>query len=240
MSKPKTRPEPDVSREAAAQAEAAPCEPEMSEAEIAEDETSESEMADAEALEEALAEADVILTPEDQIVVLEAEVAELKDQLLRALAETENVRRRAQRDREEAMKYAATNFARDVLAVADNLARATESVSEEAAKSEAVANLLAGVELTRRELAAVFERHHITKLEPHGERLDPHRHEAMYEIPDETSPSGTVLQVVQPGYMLHDRLLRPARVGVAKGKPAPKPAPDPAAEPSDQDDESSS
>lgn len=156
---------------------------------------------------------------------LEAEVGELRDQLLRALAETENQRRRSQREREEAVRYAAAPLLRDLLAVADNLQRALDSVPEDTAdQNGALKTLLEGVQLTQRELQTVFERHGIVKLDPLGERLDPHRHEAMFEVPDPDQPSGTIVQVVQSGYLLHDRLLRPARVGVAKGGPAAKAA----------------
>jgi molecular chaperone GrpE len=161
---------------------------------------------------------------EERIAQLEDEVAALKDQLLRALAETENVRRRAERDRGDAVKYAAAPMLRDLLAVADNLSRAIESVPEDAgAGDQRIETLLAGVKLTEKEFSAVLERHHVAKLEPIGERLDPHRHEAMFEVPDDSQPNGTVVQVVQPGYLLHDRLLRPARVGVSKGGPAKAP-----------------
>jgi molecular chaperone GrpE len=167
---------------------------------------------------------------------LEAEIAQLKDQLLRALAETENLRRRGQREREETQRYAPAPLIRDLLGVADNLRRAIESVPGEAvAGDEALRALLDGVEMTERELKTIFERHDIVKIDPVGERLDPHRHEAMFEVPDPDSPEGTIVQVVQVGYMLHDRLLRPARVGVAKGGP---PAKAPAAEdPAGQDQE---
>jgi molecular chaperone GrpE len=162
---------------------------------------------------------------------LETEVVELHDQLLRALAEAENQRRRSQREREEAVRYAAAPMLRDLLAVADNLQRALESVPGEVAdENGALKILLEGVQLTARELQTVFERHGIVKLDPMGERLDPHRHEAMFEVPDPAQPSGTIVQVLQPGYLLHDRLLRPARVGVAKGGPAAKPAAEAAAD----------
>jgi molecular chaperone GrpE len=149
----------------------------------------------------------------DPVAVLEAEAASLKDQLLRALAETENLRRRSQRERQDAVKYAAAPLIKDLVGVADNLRRAMDSLK----------TLMAGLELTEKELDAVFERHHIVKIEPLGERLDPHNHEAMFEIPDPEAMSGTVLQVLQVGYRLHDRLLRPAQVGVARGRPAPAP-----------------
>ena len=157
----------------------------------------------------------------DQIARLEAETAELRDQLLRALAEQENQRRRSRREREEAVRYAAAPLLRDLLTVVDNLSRALASVPDGAAENdEALKMLLDGVKLTERELQSVFERHNIVKLDPLGERLNPHEHEAMFEVPDPSAPAGTVVQVLQSGYLLHDRLLRPARVGVAKGGPA--------------------
>ena len=174
---------------------------------------------------EATAEAPGPETPvEERIAELEDEVAELKGQLLRALAETENLRRRAQRERADVVKYAAVPMLRDLLAVADNLSRAVESVpADDNASDQRLETLLAGVRLTEKELNTVLERHHVVKLDPIGERLDPHRHEAMFEVPDESQPNGTVVQVVQPGYLLHDRLLRPARVGVSRGGPAKAP-----------------
>ena len=165
----------------------------------------------------------------ERAAILEAEAAELKDQLLRALAENENLRRRSQRQREEAVRYAAAPLVRDLLAVADNLRRALDSVPAGAsAESETLKKLLDGLELTVRELQSVFTRHHIVKIDPLGERLDPHLHEAMFEIPDTESPAGTIVQVFQSGYLLHDRLLRPARVALAKGGPpaTDKEAPD--------------
>ncbi|WP_420345925.1 nucleotide exchange factor GrpE [Pelagibius sp.] len=166
-------------------------------------------------------EAAAALSPdEDPVAVLEGEVASLKDQLLRAIAETENVRRRSQREREDSVKYAAAPIIRDLLGVADNLQRALESVPEElAAENEAVSNLRLGVQMTQKELMSVFERHQIRTINPLGEKLDPHFHEAMFEIEDLEQPAGTVVQVIQAGYRLHDRLIRPARVGISKGGP---------------------
>lgn len=155
---------------------------------------------------------------EDPVAALEAEVSSLKDQLLRAFAETENVRRRAQREREDAGKYAAVPLIRDLLGIADNLQRALEALPEEGSQEdEQVNNMITGVRMIERELLSVFERHKIEKLEPMGEPFDPHSHEALFELPDPSKPSGTVVQIMEPGYRLHDRLLRPARVGVAKG-----------------------
>ncbi len=173
---------------------------------------------------------------ESVVAELEVEVAALKDQLLRALAETENLRRRSQREREDAVKYAAAPLIKDLVGVVDNLRRAMSSVSSEALEAdEHLRTLMTGLEMTETELNAVFEKHHIVRIEPLGERLDPHYHEAMYEIPDPEAASGTVLHVLQPGYRLHGRLLRPAQVGVAAGGPAPAreaaAAPEPPAEP---------
>mgnify|MGYP000633952686 CR=1 FL=1 len=155
-------------------------------------------------------------SPEDD---LQAEIDDLKQRLQRAMAETENVRRRADRERQEAMKYAAAPLAKDLLGVADNLRRALESVpAEKAQGDETVQNLLSGVEMTEKELLDAFAKHGIEKIAPDaGERFDPHRHEAMYEVPTDEQKPGSVVHVVQYGYLLNDRLLRPARVGVAKG-----------------------
>jgi molecular chaperone GrpE len=150
-----------------------------------------------------------------------AEAAALKDQLLRALAEAENTRRRSQRDREESARYAAAPLARDILPVADNLARALAAVPAEAlAKDEALKNLVEGIAATERQLQSALERHDIKTVEALGEKFDSHRHQAMYEMPGEGKPAGTIVQVLQKGYTLHDRLLRPALVGVAKAEPA--------------------
>lgn len=158
---------------------------------------------------------------EERLAELEEEVADLKDQLLRAVAETENVRNRARRDREEGLKYASAALGRDLLGAVDNLQRALSSVPEAAVEeSEQLKNLVTGIKMTEQELLTVFERHHIKVLNPLDETFDPHQHEAMFEVPDGSKPAGTVLQVLQSGYQLHDRLLRPARVGVAKAPPA--------------------
>jgi molecular chaperone GrpE len=152
---------------------------------------------------------------------LRNEVAELKDRLLRAMADTENLRRRAEREKAEATLYAASNFARDLLSVADNMARALEAMPEKAREraDEATRNLLAGIDLTYRELMQVFERYNIRRVDPLGERFDPNFHQAMFEVPDPEAAPGTVVQVVQPGYRIGERVLRPALVGVAKAAP---------------------
>ncbi|GFZ84514.1 nucleotide exchange factor GrpE [Elstera cyanobacteriorum] len=153
--------------------------------------------------------------PADVIAALQAEIAGLKDQALRALAEAENTRRRAERDREDASKYAVSSFARDLLSVADNLRRALDAVPP--SEDETVKALVTGVEATERELLAVFDRRGLTRIEPMGQTFDPNFHEAVFEVPNTGQPTGTVVQVLQVGYRIHDRLLRPAMVGVAKG-----------------------
>lgn len=162
------------------------------------------------------------LSPEARVAVLEAELAEHKDRLLRALAEAENTRRRAQRERDDATRYAISGFAKELLSAADNLRRALDSLPEAEAGDERTRSLLAGVAATERELLAVFERHGIRRIDPMGERFDHNLHQAIFEVERGDRPSGTIVEVLQPGYLLHDRLLRPAMVGVAK--PPAKPA----------------
>jgi len=162
------------------------------------------------------------LSPEERVAALEAELADYKDRLLRALAETENTRRRAQREREDASKYAIAGFAKDLLSTADNLHRALESLPEAEITDERTRSLLSGVAATERELLSVFERHGIRRIDPMGERFDHNLHQAIFELEHGDRPPGTIVEVLQPGYLLHDRLLRPAMVGVAK--PPAKPA----------------
>jgi molecular chaperone GrpE len=145
----------------------------------------------------------------------------LKDQLLRAMAETENTRRRAQRDREDAQKYGVANFARDVLTVADNLRRALEAIpAAQLEADEALKTLYDGIAATERQLEAALNKQQIERVWPEGERFDSNLHQAMFEVPNTGKPAGTVVQVLQAGYKIHDRLLRPALVGVAKAEPA--------------------
>jgi molecular chaperone GrpE len=152
----------------------------------------------------------------------------LKDQMLRVAADMENLRRRTQREVADARQYAISNFARDVLSIGDNLDRAISTVSDEEKESagSTLAALVEGVEMTGREMVRIFAKHGVTKEEPEGEKFDPNRHQAMFEVPNPAVDSGMVVQVVQAGYMLGDRVLRPAMVGVSKGgpKPAPKAA----------------
>lgn len=161
---------------------------------------------------------------------LEAELAEAQDRLLRALAEAENVRRRASRDVENATKRSIANFAREMVVVADNLSRALGAVDKDKVDgNETVKVLLEGVEMTAREMQNAFSRNGIKKVDPLGERFDPQLHEAMFEFEDPSKPAGSVGQVMEPGYTLHDQSLRPAKVGVTKGgeKPGAVPAPSP-------------
>ena len=146
----------------------------------------------------------------------EAEIADLKDRLLRAVAETENVRRRAEKERGDASTYAITGFARDVLSISDNLSRALSALPDGARDNEDMAGLIAGIEMTERELLNTLEKHGIRKIEPKGEKFDHNFHQAMFEVESAEHKPGTVVEVVQAGYVIKDRLLRPAMVGVAK------------------------
>jgi len=184
--------------------------------------------AEAEAAEEALADANQFSEVSGdgdeaalgRIAELEAELAAAKDQMLRALAEAENTRRRAERDRQEATKYGAVGIARDLLSVSDNLRRALEALPEDARDSEGWArDLITGVELIEREFLDAFGKHGVVKMEPLGQPFDHNFHQAMFEMEDLEKPAGTVVQQMQPGYRLHDRLLRAAMVGVSKGGP---------------------
>ena len=200
----------------------------QTEAEVAEDAEKEDTPPDSEAPEETAAEegeeteTGAEETGEEAVEELtpEQQVEELNDKLLRALAEAENVRRRAERDKSDAAKYAITNFARVVLGVADNMKRAMASVDSEARKKDpALEQLMVGLEMTEREMLSTFERFGIKPIEAMGEKFDHNLHEAMFELDDTSKPAGTVMQVVEAGYVLNDRLLRPAKVGVSKGGP---------------------
>ncbi len=153
----------------------------------------------------------------DEVAKLQAEVAELKDRLLRAVAETENVRRRAEKDKADASAYGVTNFARDMLNISDNLRRALDSMPEKVADD--LKAFIDGVEMTERELLNILERHGIKKVNPEvGEAFDHKFHQAMFEAPTTEHVPGSIMQVIAPGYVIKDRLLRPAMVGVAKGE----------------------
>ncbi len=146
---------------------------------------------------------------------LEDQLASAQQEVLYAKAETQNVRRRMEKDAQDARAYAATGFARDILSVSDNLERALAAIPTELREDEKFKGLVTGLEATGRELASVFERHGITRIVSVGEALDPNKHQAMMEMPSEAEP-GTILTEMQPGYMIKDRLLRPAMVIVAK------------------------
>jgi molecular chaperone GrpE len=163
---------------------------------------------------------DAAETP-DPIAQLEAEKTDLKEKLLRTLADMENLRRRTEREVADARTYAVSNFARDMLNVADNFQRAIDSVPAEAREAGdlALKALVEGVELTEREMLKILERYGVKRLDPEGQKFDPNLHQAMFEVPNPDVPSGTVVQVVQTGYVIGDRVLRPALVGVAKGGP---------------------
>ncbi|MGC6534707.1 MAG: nucleotide exchange factor GrpE [Parvibaculales bacterium] len=172
------------------------------------------EAADAETETEAESEAETPPTPEEQI-------AELNDQLLRALAELENTRRRAERDRSEALKYGAVSFARDMVGVTDNLQRALKAIDDmEAAQRdglpETVSALIDGVAATERDLLAALARHKVSVIAPLGEKFDPNLHEALFEAPGTGQENGTIIDVIETGYVMEERLLRPAKVGIAK------------------------
>lgn len=177
------------------------------------------------------------LAPEQPAVdpaeALAREAAEFKDKLLRTLAEMENLRRRTEREVADARSYGISGFARDILGVADNMRRALEAIGPELRASKDAQVLIEGVELTERELAKALEKNGVKKFDPQGAKFDPNIHQAMYEVPDPAVPAGFVAQVMQPGYMIGDRVLRPAFVGVSKGaaKVAPGDAVNAAADP---------
>ena len=154
--------------------------------------------------------------PEERYAMLEAELAEAKQSILYAQAETQNVRRRLEKDAQDARAYAATGFARDILSVADNLSRALDAIPPELRDDDKFKGLVVGLEATGREIDSVFQRNGITRIVSVGEKLDPNRHQAMIEIPSADVEPGSIVQEMQAGYMIKDRLLRPAMVGVAK------------------------
>ncbi|MBT4203092.1 nucleotide exchange factor GrpE [Hyphomicrobiales bacterium] len=150
---------------------------------------------------------------------LKVELDEANDRILRMAAEMENLRKRALKEKEDASKYSISKFSREIIIVSDNIERALNSIQGiELPENEAISNLITGIEITSRELQQVFTRHGIERFDPSGEKFDPVYHEAMFEIPDETAETGIVVQVLEPGYKIKDRILRPARVGVSKGK----------------------
>lgn len=159
--------------------------------------------------------------PFAELEALRAETAGLKDRVLRTLADMENMRRRTEKEVADAKLYGVTNFARDMLTFADNLRRAVESIpaTDREAAAPALRTFVEGIELTERDFLSRLARHGVKKLEPHGQKFDPNLHEALFEAPDPSVPSGTVSQVVEAGFTIGDRVLRPAKVGVARGGP---------------------
>ena len=169
-------------------------------------------------------ETDADLTPQDHMAKLENELAAANDRALRLMAETENIRRRVEREREDTLRYAASGLAKALLNVADNLHRALAAVPEELrAGDEAAKNFVVGVEMTEKELLAAFEKHGIQQILPLGDKFDYKKHQAMFEPENTGKPVGTVVEMMQPGYIMHERLLRPAMVGVAKDSPDESP-----------------
>lgn len=168
------------------------------------------------------ASGDVAGGADARIAALEAEAAEMKDRALRTMAEMENLRRRTERQIADTRQYAIAAFARDMLTAGDNLARTIQAVPEEARDtSEALKTLIEGVEMIERELLNALERHGVRRLDPVGQKFDPNLHQAIFEVPTDEQPTGTVVQVMQPGYVIGERVLRPAMVGVAKGSAKP-------------------
>ena len=169
---------------------------------------------------------DMVGQESDPLTTITNERDALKDQLLRALAETENMRRRNEREADNARKYGHTQFARDLVGAIDNLARALTSAPEDKSSlDESVQSLLTGIELSWTEIQSVIEKHGVRQINPAGEKFDYNFHQAMFEVPTNEKPPGMVLEVVQHGYALHDRLLRPAMVGVSKSADKVEPAP---------------
>ena len=165
---------------------------------------------------EAAAEGAEDSSPEQDFSELVKELEQVRQHVLYAQAETQNVRRRLEAEKQTAATYAATGFARDMLSVKDNLDRALAAIPDDLRQDERMSALVAGIEATGRELDTVFQRNGITRVEAMGQPLDPHRHQAMVEIPSDEAEPGTIVQEMQAGYMIKDRLLRPALVGVAR------------------------
>jgi molecular chaperone GrpE len=171
---------------------------------------------EAEEIRRETAEGSPEVAEHDRVAELERQLEEANSKALYAAAEIQNVRRRLETEKQQAANYATTQFARDMLAIKDHLERALNAVTEELRGDKVASNFLAGIEATARELEQVFTRHGITRVDAMGEALDPHKHQAMMEVPTADAEPGTIVQEMQPGYMLKDRLLRPALVGVAR------------------------
>jgi molecular chaperone GrpE len=171
---------------------------------------------EAEEIRKETAEGSPEVAEHDHVSELERQLEEAKSKALYAAAETQNVRRRLEAEKEQASSYAAAQFARDMLAIKDHLDRALAAVTDELRQDKVASQFLAGIESTARELETAFGRHGVSRIQAKGEKLDPHRHQAMVELPSADVEPGTIIEEMQPGYMMKDRLLRPALVGVAK------------------------
>src|SRR5690554_1940669 len=185
-------------------------------------------MSDENAAQGETPEVEIEIEPEaevDPVEALRAENAELKDRVLRTIAEMENLRKRTERDVNDTRSYAITGFARDMLSATDALSRALVMLPPEARESEdpTVKSLIEGIEMTEREMQRLLAKHGVVPIEANGQKFDPHKHQAMFEVPDPSTPEGTIVQVVQAGFAIGDRVLRPAMVGVAKGGPSQAP-----------------
>jgi molecular chaperone GrpE len=200
------------------------------------------DVAQAAAAESGLPEESPVESDADTIARLEIEKADLTDRLLRVVAEMDNLRKRTEREVTDARKFSLARFAGDMLSVSDNLKRALDAVPPEACDSgdEALDALLAGVDMTGREMERMLEKNGVTRIAALGERFDPHCHQAMFEVPDESVPNRTVVEVVQDGYRIGERILRAAMVGITKGGPKaakPEAVPESAPEPANDDSE---
>ena len=161
--------------------------------------------------------------PSKSLYELEAKILELKDQLLRTVADSENLRKRLEREKEQTRKFGIANFAKDLLSIADNLGRALDSApNKEDVEDQAIENLVLGIQMTEQELQKVFDNNNIRKIDPLGEKFDYNFHQAMFEVEETDQEPGIVVQVLQPGYAIDDRILRPAMVGVAANKSGKK------------------
>lgn len=171
---------------------------------------------EAEELRKETAEGSPELAEHDRVAELEQQLEESNSKVLYAAAEIQNVRRRLEQEKQQASAYASAGFAKDMLAIKDHLERALVAVTDELRADKVASQFLAGIEATAREIESVFARHGVSRIKSVGEPLDPHRHQAMMEIPTDQAPPGTIVEEMQAGYVLKDRLLRPALVGVAK------------------------
>ena len=157
--------------------------------------------------------------PENREEELELKISELKDQLLRAVADSENIRKRSEREKEQTRRFGIANFAKDLLSIADNLGRALDAAPKnEDIKDDAIKNFVIGIQMTEQELQKAFDNNNIRKIDPIGEKFDYNFHQAMFEVEETDQEPGVVVQVLQPGYAIDDRILRPAMVGVSKAK----------------------